>query len=152
MDFTPIETQEAFNAAIQDRIDRERKKFSDYDDLKNKVSTFNETETRYKKELEDANGLISKLKQQLGERDSKIKGYESDSVKTRIALENGLPLEMKDRLKGETEEEIKKDAEVLAQFMSRNKSVPPLYDPEGGKESKESAALKGLRDKLLKGD
>ena len=40
MEFTPITTQEAFDAAIKDRLARERetvtKKFADYDDLKNR--------------------------------------------------------------------------------------------------------------------
>ncbi len=34
MEFKAIETQEAFDAAIKDRIERERAKFADYDELK----------------------------------------------------------------------------------------------------------------------
>ena len=34
MEFKPIETQEAFDAAIKERLERERAKFADYDELK----------------------------------------------------------------------------------------------------------------------
>lgn len=34
MEFKPIETQEAFDAAIKERIERERAKFADYDGIK----------------------------------------------------------------------------------------------------------------------
>ena len=44
MEFKPIETQEAFDTAIKERIERakkeEAKKYADYDDVKAKLKEF----------------------------------------------------------------------------------------------------------------
>jgi hypothetical protein len=39
-EFTPITSQDEFNKAVAKRIERERGKYADYDDLKNRVSQF----------------------------------------------------------------------------------------------------------------
>jgi hypothetical protein len=40
-----------------------------------------------------------------------------ESVRLKLAVENGLPLELADRLTGDTEEALKADAEVLKKFV-----------------------------------
>jgi hypothetical protein len=42
----------------------------------------------------------------------------------RIAHETGLPYELAERLSGTTEEDIRKDAETLAQFTSQAPATP----------------------------
>ena len=46
-EFAPIETQEAFDAAVAERLEavrqEERGKYADYDDIKNQLSAANET-------------------------------------------------------------------------------------------------------------
>ena len=114
MAFNPINTQEEFDAAIRDRLERERGKYADYEDLKTQVSTLTtERDTAL---------------QQVAERDAKIAKYETDSVKTRIARDKGLPVEVASRLTGETEEEILQDAEALAQIFQAAKGPAPLFD------------------------
>lgn len=114
--FTPINTQEEFDAAIRDRINRERQKYADYDTLKEQVGTLTTERDTFK--------------QQVDERDAKIRKYETDSVKTRIAAEKGLPASMASRLTGETEEEITQDADSLAQIFRTAKGPAPMF--EGG--------------------
>lgn len=140
-EFEPILTQEAFDTAISQRIRRERetvrKEFADYDQIKTSLADA-------QKKSQEHEATIAELQQ-------KIQGYETDSVKTRIALEKGIPLELKDRLTGATEEEIRKDAENLAKFLSKtDPEAPPLRDPEPVEADPKSAASKAAYKKLLK--
>ena len=134
MPFNPINTQEEFDAAIRDRIERERGKYADYEDLKTQVSTLTtERDTAL---------------QQVAERDAKIAKYETDSVKTRIAREKGIPAEMAHRLTGETEEDIAKDADTLAQIFQAAKGPAPLFDNSQPVGDDKDAALKQLLQNL----
>ena len=117
-DFKPINTQEEFDAAIADRLKREREKFSDYDQLKNAAAD-------HKKTVDGLNEQINNMKTQ-------ISAYETASVKTRIAHEMGLPYEFASRLSGNTEEEIKKDAQSMQAFV-KSGYVPPLRS-DGNKD------------------
>lgn len=134
MAFNPINTQEEFDAAIRDRLERERGKYADYEDLKTQVSTLTtERDTAL---------------QQVAERDAKIAKYETDSVKTRIAREKGIPAEMAHRLTGETEEDIAKDADALAQIFQAAKGTAPLFDNSQPVGDDKDAALKQLLQNL----
>lgn len=147
--FTPIMSQEAFDAAIADRLARERrtavKPYADYNAIKADLAAARE-----------ANGS---LRDQLTAANAKIKGYESDSAKTRIALEVGLPYGMASRLSGTTEEEIKADAKALAEMLGVGKpaapapvqtTVPPLADTEPPAAGDNAPLRNFLRS--LKGD
>lgn len=130
-DFTPINTQEEFDAAIADRIKREREKYSDYNDLKQAAAD-------HQKTVDDLNAQIATLKTQNS-------AYETASVKTRIAHEMGLPYEFASRLKGDTEEDIRKDAETMKGFVGSGNYVPPLRsDEKAGDESDVRASLRGM--------
>ena len=123
MAFKTIETQEQFDEAIKERLERESKKYEGYmspsdvaklqDDYKKQLEDATKSTSDYTKQIEDLNKSIL-------EKDSKISQYETNSVKMRICLNNGLPFEMASRLTGTTEEEIQKDAEQLAKLMSVN--------------------------------
>ena len=126
-EFKEIKTQEDFDTAIKERLARENKKYEGYtspDDL-----------ATMKKEYE-----------------GKIAKYESDSVKTRIANEMGLPSSIASRLKGSNEEEIRKDAESFAGFFQKE---PPLATGEktvANEEQAKNVALKKLLKNLRQGD
>ena len=85
-EFTPINTQEEFDARIGARLQRERDKYADYETLKTKVSQMTDYDD-LKKKSEKFEAEISSLTTQLNEANTKIKGYESHSVKQRIARE-----------------------------------------------------------------
>ncbi len=110
-EFKPITTQEEFDAAIQSRLERERRTavapFADYAQIKSDLAA---------------------LKTQSGEKDNTIaqlqkdlQGTRAELAKTRIAMEKGLPKELAARLTGETEEELRKDADTLAALFTDNK-------------------------------
>ena len=134
-EFTPIMTQEDFDAAISERLKREQAKYSDYDTIKSDLGTL-----RVQLSAKDAE--ISTLQ-------GKVKGYETDSVKTRIAKEIGLSSDAADFLQGETEEELKKSAEALQKILKP--SAPPLRTSErAGDDDKDEALRETLRK--LKGE
>ena len=133
-EFTPIMTQEDFDAAISERLKREQAKYSDYDTIKSDLGTL-----RVQLSAKDAE--ISTLQ-------GKVKGYETDSVKTRIALAAGLPLDLRTRLTGETEEEIRADANKLAKLFVQQKDPAPLRDTEPPVADEKTAAYKSLLNNL----
>lgn len=160
---TPITTQEQLDAiltektnnAVQARLSREAKKYESYtspDDLKVLQEKYDKQIAELNGALTAANEKAAKYDADIAERDAKIKGYETASVKTRIAHEAGLPYELHTRLTGETEDEIRKDAENLARLMKSNVSAP-LANAEKpvSKQDTQTAAYKTMLHNL-KGD
>lgn len=140
MAFTPIETQEAFDEAIKARLERERasvrKEYEDYEGLKENLA-------KKTKEAEELSGSISGLKAQIDELTKKVSTNETDSAKTRIAYQMGLPYEMSTRLVGTTEDEIRKDAEALQKLVGGAR-MQPLFTPEGGDGNAKNEALRKM--------
>lgn len=125
-DFKVIETQEDFDKAIKERLDRKDKELSEF---KEKTSA---AEAEYKKRLDEANAQIKSLNEKIAGHDkivsdltARATAAEGSLLKNRIAHEHGVPLELANRLVGETEEELTKDAESFAAFMAPA-SAPPL--------------------------
>ena len=156
--FTPITTQEQFDAKMKDRIERERssltKKYEGYtspDDLAKIKKDYDAQISTLSKDAETNAKKYADYDKQLADRDSKIKGYETASVKTRIAHEAGLPYEMASRLSGDTEDAIRKDAEALVKLIGKNKPTAPLADSEEKAGDGKFEAVRVLA-RSLKGD
>lgn len=153
-EFTPITTQEQFDAAIGERIRRERdtlaKKYGDYDDLKTKVSDYEKQIGDLSKSIADSEKKYAGYDSTLSELQAKVKGYETSSVKMRIAHEIGIPYELAGRLTGENEADIRKDAESLSKLVSKP-AAPPLRTTEPAGDGK-AAALRALTSQLTKGE
>ena len=92
----------------------------DYDDIKEENKTLKDTVTTLENSLKDFEGYEDKLT----EKDNLIKEYELKNLKYRIANENGIPLELASKLTGETEEDLKKDAETLSSFITKKQTLP----------------------------
>lgn len=144
-EFNPINTQEELDKILGERLKREREKFADYEAIKKGNTDLTAELDKLKKEAEINASNKADFEKQIKELTSKIKGYEADSAKNRIALEVGLPLEIAKRLSGSNEDEWRQDAELLAKFISK-----PL--PQATSEQKEysgkNQAYKELLDKL----
>lgn len=142
-EFTPINTQEEFDAQIKDRLARQETKirgeYSDYEDLKTKAQSWDAAKETYEKTIADNKTAFDDLNKKYTEATGKIAQYETDALKTKIALESGLPVGMISYLKGSTEEEIKKSAEDLGKF-AKGGQVSPLADPEGESHDGDYAA------------
>lgn len=142
-DFTPINTQEELNNIIGERLRREREtvtrevtqKYEQQISAKDSEIAAKDGEiAKYKTDMEalnqqltDANGKISGIPAL----EEKIRGYERASVKSRVAREVGIPYELAERLSGETEEDIRKDAEGMRKLLiGAMKPVAPLANGE----------------------
>lgn len=54
---------------------------------------------------------------------AKIAGYETASLWTKIAIKNGLPLDLADRLVGDDEESLEADAQRIAGYKTGGTST-----------------------------
>ena len=138
-DFKVIETQEDFDAAIQKRLaQKEREVSAAY---KNYMAPedVEQLKASHKKEIDAINQQLAAAKETAAGHDqivadltARASKAEAALLKNRIANESGIPLELADRLIGESEAELKADAEKMAGYM-RPHAAPPLRstDPNG---------------------
>ncbi|MBO0478731.1 DUF4355 domain-containing protein [Vagococcus fluvialis] len=144
MTFKAIETQEELDQIIQDRLRREREKFSDYDGLKKANEDYEKQIGSLQAQIEESSQTIKSHDQVVADLNSKITGYETNSLKTKIALKHGLPIDLVDRLTGDDEASITADAEKLAGFVKQKPTVPPLKDTEPPLGDEKDSAYKNL--------
>lgn len=123
MEFNPINTQEEFDACVTEL-------YGDVSGLQGEINT-------HKATIAERDQTISGLQ-------AKVKGYETSALKQRIAREKGIPPEMADRLSGETEKDIKADADAVAGILKAIKGPAPLHEPEPPVPDAKTAALKKM--------
>ena len=152
-EFTPITTQEQFDAAIGDRLKRERetvaKRYADYDDLRQKNADYEKQIGELTASAQESAKKYADYDKTVAELQAKVKGYETASVKTRIAHETGIPYELAHRLSGETEDDIRKDAEAMSQYIGTTRKATPLASTEpAGAGNSQDAALRRMVQSL----
>lgn len=143
-EFKPITTQEEFDVAIKGRLSREKEKYGDYDQLKSRVAELEEENVGLKSTIEATNQSKVDADKQLEELQSQIAGYETASLRTRVALQYGLPYDLADRLQGTDEDSFKADAERLAGYIKKSQPVAPIRDSEPVLEKTEDTLYKNL--------
>lgn len=153
-DFTPIMTQEEFDAAIKDRLTRDREaqakktaeKYADYDELKTKTAEYEKQIAGFTEQLK---GVEEKDKK-IAELEGSVKKYEISALKTRIAHESGLDYSLASRLTGDTEDEIRTDAKSLSDTIGKMKtSAAPAKSTEpAGAAGKSNAGYQALLSSL----
>ncbi|EMF0203428.1 DUF4355 domain-containing protein [Enterococcus hirae] len=151
MTFKTIETQEELDRIIQERLSREKEKFSDYDAIKIRNAELENEIGTLKSTIEETNAATKTHEQTVADLNKKIAEYETASLRTRIALQNGLPVDLADRLVGDDEESIKADAERLAGFVGKKlQTPPPLKNIEPSLGDDKNTAYKKLLNGLKK--
>jgi|SRR5690625_1267004 len=110
----------------------------------------------YKTQLEDRNAELSKLQSTLSSKEEELNSiddlkkevetYKLKDLKTSIAVQAGIPLDLAGRLSGETEEEIKADAEKLAGYVNKKQPLPLKATEPQEVDEKEQAYTKILED------
>lgn len=134
-DFKPIETQEQFDAMIKSRLEQAersfKEKYGDMDALKEQLSEKDKQLGSLTDQVKELNEKIKGSDETITGLKSRVQEYETASVKSRIAHEEGLPFELASRLSGDDEEAIRADAKTLAAMLSVKKTVStPKFDPE----------------------
>lgn len=145
-DFTAITTQEELDTIVKARLAREKEKYADYDQLKTRVSDLEKENGALKSAAEASKTSAADYDKQITNLKKQVAGYETANLRTRIALQNGLPYDLADRLVGDDEEAIKADAERLAGFLKPAEPAAPTKsnEPNVGNSNDEDAALKGM--------
>ena len=108
---------------------------SEKEQLEQQLQQLNDKLTTQEKELSSVEELQSKLKT-----------YELENLKIKIANQAGIPLDLAGRLSGETEEEIKADAEKLAGFVNKKPTLPLKPSEPQNVDPKEKAYEKILEN------
>lgn len=135
-EFKVIETQEQLNAIIKARLDREKEKYADYDQLSEKIKKLETENTSLKQTITDKETSESTSLTRISELEKDVTSWKQKSLKQQIAMKNGLPFDLADRLQGDSEESLNEDAERLASLVNVKNYTQPLADKEPNFESK----------------
>ena len=131
----PLHTQEDLDRVVADRLDREKKKYTDYDELKGKVGTLAQ-------ELAEKSTALDSVK---SEYEGKLKKATLDTEKVKIIHEFKLSEELADFVTGETPEEMRGRAEKLA----KNAKGGGLVINKDEKPTEKDNSSKALAGKLF---
>lgn len=129
-EFKVIETQEQLDTIIKSRLDREKAKYSDYDTLVEKIKNLETENTNLKQAITDKETSESSTASKIADLEKDVTAWKNKSLKQQIAIKNGLPFDLADRLQGDTEESLNEDAERLASLVSVKNYRQPLADKE----------------------
>lgn len=135
-EFKVIETQEQLNAIIKARLDREKEKYADYDKLSEKIKNLETENTNLKQTITEKETSVSTSLTRISELEKDVTSWKQKSLKQQIAMKNGLPFDLADRLQGDSEESLNEDAERLASLVNVKNYTQPLADKEPNFESK----------------
>ncbi len=151
-EFKAIETQEAFDAAIKSRLERNTKTVTEevtkkYEGYLSPEDVAKHTEG-YTKQITELQNKLKGNETTIADLTAKNKAYENSSEKMKIALEMGIPYELADKLSGETAEEIREDAKTLSKFIFRSNQPSPQFSNEKPPADSTTAALKEMLHNL----
>lgn len=156
MTFKTIDTQEELDKIIEGRLARQKesleKQYADYDQLKARNTELETEVGALQAAAEETQKTIKEHDQLVSDLNAKVSGYETASLRTKIALQNGLPFDLADRLVGEDEESLKADAERLAGFVKSKEPVPPLKNSEPPLNDEDSAYKSLIKNLNLEGE
>lgn len=132
-DFKVIETQEQLDEIIKDRIARAKesaaKEYADYDEIKKAKADLEKQVADLTEQAKKNDEQTASHNETVKELENKVHEYELSSAKTKIALEEGLPYELAQKLTGDDEDAIRADAQVMAKFVQQ-KQTAPIGSPE----------------------
>lgn len=148
-------TQSELNAILTDRLNRERGKYSDYEELKSKAAQFDAAEEARKTELQRATERAEALQKKL---DEITQANEIRTMKEKVAKETGLPADMMEFLTGADEEACLAQAKKLAERVkasgfpqvkdSGETRAPGITKAEILAIENEKARLKAIREHI----
>lgn len=157
-EFKIIETQEQLDAVIGERVRRAEKKaeeraaekYADYADLKGKADAYEKQIAKLGEQLKDGETKLAESVKQIEELTGKVTRYETDSVKTKIALETGLPYQLAEKLSGDDEETIRADAKRMAEFVAKPAAPMGALEPDSSNEDPKDTALLNMARQIGK--
>lgn len=145
--FKAIESQDALDKIIQDRVAREKKKYSDFDKYKDAydklsaVEAQKETEAREKLSFEERlTAERADWEKQKSTLESELEGLRLSQLRAEVAAAKNVPAALIGRLQGATKDELEADADALLAAVVPKASQTHRPEPVGGGAPKTSAS------------
>ena len=142
-------TQEDLNKIVSERVKRAQAKT---EELEKRVKELEEERAGLLSTIEANNqlliekdGLISAKEAEFAELQKVSDEYKASQLKTQIAVRNGLPYDLAERLQGSDEESLQADAERLSAFVKQKQVVAPMKSNEPEVDSRTAAVRQVLR-------
>lgn len=151
-EFQAITSQEQLDNVIGERLRRQKEQFEEklkeYESLK-------EENSKLQTELEQKNQFIEENKKETSMRTEDYENLEKElsslklqQLKQKIAINNGIPLDLANRLSGDNEETLLEDAKTLSQFINSNPTPQPLKSVEDTNVNDEDMAYRQLLNQI----
>lgn len=141
--FTPITSQEQLNQLLGARLERERAKFGDYDDLKAKASRLDEIEEANKSELQRAQDAANAA---AAERDQ----AKAEALRLKVAVKHGISADDAELfLTGLDEQTLEAQAKRLAEREADRKKNGAVVPGEGPGSNKPASDLQTFTRQLF---
>lgn len=123
-EFKAIETQEELDNIIKTRLEREKAKYSE------RIKNLETENTSLKQTITEKETSESTTASKIADLEKDVTTWKNKSLKQQIAMKNGLPFDLADRLQGDSEESLNEDAERLASLVNVKNYTQPLADKE----------------------
>ena len=151
-EFQAITSQEQLDNVIGERLRRQKEQFEEkikeYEALK-------EENSKLQTELEQKNQFIEENKKETSMKTEDYENLEKElntlklqQLKQKIAINNGIPLDLANRLSGDNEETLLEDAKTLSQFINSNPTPQPLKSVEDKNVNDEDMAYRQLLNQI----
>ena len=151
-EFQAITSQEQLDNVIEPRLRRQKEQFEEkikeYEALK-------EENSKLQTKLEQKNQFIEENKKETSMRTEDYENLEKElsslklqQLKQKIAINNGIPLDLANRLSGDNEETLLEDAKTLSQFINSNPTPQPLQSVEDTNVNDEDMAYRQLLNQI----
>lgn len=151
-EFQAITSQEQLDNVIGERLRRQKEQFEEklqaYESLK-------EEHSKLQTELEQKNQFIEENKKETSMKTEDYENLEKElsslklqQLKQKIAINNGIPLDLANRLSGEDEETLLEDAKTLSQFINSKPTPQPLKSVEDTNVNDEDMAYRQLLSQI----
>lgn len=150
-EFEIIETQEQFDKAISKRIGELQSKHSETTaELQKTIEALTAENAELNKGLEENKAKYAEYDKTLADLEGKVKTYELESLKSKIAREIGLDYKAISYLQGSNEEEIKASAEGLKELLPGKATAPRASSEPAVTESNQKLNIEQSMNKWLK--
>ena len=135
--FEAITSQEQLDKVLSKRLERERAKYSDYEELKQKAA-----------EAADSRSEVEKLHDRVKELEQERHQSALEAAKAKAASEYGVPADL---LVGDDTDAIEAHAKRLAEYVAAQAPSTGAYVKNVGRDEGESSAESYAR-RMLSGD
>lgn len=138
-------SQTELNSIVSDRLNKEKEKYEkQIKELTDKLTSYDSKIAEFNTQIEEFTKKIATHDEELKAKDSAIHTYEVNSLKLKVAHELGIPYEFANRLAGNSEEEIRSDAESIKGILANQKPSMPLRATEEATGNALDGALRSM--------